>query len=214
MKPVCLLQWLPQNEYRETVDALSEFADQIDISHFDVRTKDEAHKAVSRWFHNNPNSQFLFIGAHGIADENNHSIGLGISREDFVSWHELWEWLGTALYPPVLWLGACKSSDAANAWSPFPSFPKRTSWIYGFRTEIYPKEIKNILLRLMLTTSINPIIYLDNQLECLRNEFPETAIELFYPAYTQKGQYEYVNVDKFEEEVGATFKNFLRQHSC
>jgi hypothetical protein len=211
MKPICLLQWLPQNEHRETADALSSFADQIDISHFDVRTADEARAAVRGWLGNNPNSQFLFIGAHGITGENNQSIGLGSSGLDFATWHELWEWLGIALCTPVIWLGACKSSDAAKAWSPFPSWPKRVSWIAGFRTGIYPIEIKRILLHLMTTISINPIIYVDNQLEYLRSKLPNTAIELFFPAYTLDRQYEYVNVDEFEMKVGVPFQDFLRQ---
>lgn len=190
--------------------ALERFADQIDISHFDVHSKNEARRAISSWLNNNPNSQFLFIGAHGITDHD-RSIGLGSSAEDFVTWQELWEWLGVALYAPVLWLGACKSSDAAIAWSPFPSSPRRVEWIAGFRTAIYPIEIKKILLRLMRTTSINPIIFVDDQLEYLRREIPATTVQLFSPAYTLNKQCEYVDVDEFDAKVGMSFRDFLNQ---
>jgi len=207
--PVCLLQWLPPNEYRETSTALDLFADQIHISHYDVDSKDEARGALERWFNNNSNSQYLFIGSHGIMDANDECIGLGTSANDFVSWSELWQWLGNALFPPVLWIGACMSSYAAKAWSPFPARPIPVSWIMGFAEQIYPIEIKNVLLELMKTTSINRIIFVDQQLDLLRQAVPNTALELFFPAHTLAGRDEFVSVENFQAEVGISFKEFL-----
>jgi len=217
MKPVCLwLHWLPNNEYRKMEDELSNFTGSIDISHFYIKSKDEAKEAISNWLGNNQNSQFLFIGAQGIKDESGHYIGLGSSENDndFIMWEELWDWLGVACHPPVLWLCACGSSDAAKAWSPFSSSPKRVRWLVCFDTDNYTIEIKKILSCLKIATSINPIIYVNDQLKCFRKELRKIAIKLFFPAYTLNRQCEYVNLDKFEEEVGKTFKEFLKQQCC
>jgi len=207
--PVCLLQWLGPDEYHETRTALDLFADQIDISHYNVSSKNEAREALAKWFLNNSNSQYLFIGSHGIKDSGNNCIGIGSSFNDFVPWSELWDWLTKALYPPVLWLGACRSSYAAQAWSPFPSRPIPVSWIVGFGTDIYPPEIKDILLELMKTTSINRIIYVDQQLDLLRRLIPNTSSELFFPAHTLQGLDEFVNVERFPDKVGIPFSEFL-----
>ena len=49
MSPVCLLQWLPIDEYRETRTALSRYREKIDLSYFDVQNKLQARESIQSW---------------------------------------------------------------------------------------------------------------------------------------------------------------------
>jgi len=208
-KPVCLLQWLPKNEYRETKKALNEYLEKIEISLYDVQSKKGAHSAIKKWLTHNSNAQYLFIGAHGIKDDNDNSIGIGSSDEEFVTWEELWKWLAMSKSPIVLWLGACKSSDVARAWSPTPSNTKNVEWITSFNTDIETIEIERSLLKLLYTTGIDNIKYLDEQLQYYRSELQNIPIEQYYPVDTNDGKYEYVNVERIIEKVGCNIKEYL-----
>ncbi len=110
-----------------------------------------------------------------------------------------------------LWLGACKSSDAAVALSPFLTSGVRAAipHIYGFSDSIYPAEILLILLKLIAFTDIDNFPCLDEELEQLRAAVPGTKVELFYPATTRSGTTEYVNVDDIPDKVGMTFRQLL-----
>ena len=76
-KPISLIQWLGPNEYRETQAALSAFAeDEVRIFHADVLTKVEAKHALQTWFsENHDNTQYCFLGAHGIMAPDGRAIG-------------------------------------------------------------------------------------------------------------------------------------------
>jgi hypothetical protein len=177
----------------------------------------EAKSALEEWFQDgSDNKQYCFIGAHGIPGPDGTAIGIGASRnsDEFVSWKELWSWFSHGRLEGGLWLGACKSSDAATALSPFlSSGPASIRHIYGFSGEIYPKEIKQVLLKLLEFTSINNRPYLDEELALLRKAIPNTKIELYYPACTLARVHEFVNVDEMPEKIGITFRKLLENEA-
>lgn len=155
--PISLIQWLRPNEYRETRDAFDEFAHEAEIYHADVLTKMEAKTALERWFQDGAgNKQYCFLGSHGVEGSNGKAIGIGASGapDEFVSWEELWNWYARWEFEGGLWIGACKSSDAAAALSPFlSSGPVSIPHFYGFSESVYPKEIRQVLLKLIELTS-------------------------------------------------------------
>ena len=116
-------------------------------------TKSEAEDALRTWFRDSAgNTQYCFIGAHGIVDSTGTAIGIGASGEatEFVDWKELWKWFAQGELTGGLWLGACRSTDAAVALSPFlTNVQIAIPQIYGFSDSIYPPEILLILLKLI-----------------------------------------------------------------
>jgi hypothetical protein len=217
--PISLIQWLKPDEYRETKPALARFADEVNIYHADVLTKKQAEDALQTWFRDSAgNSQYCFIGAHGVLGPTGAAIGIGASGEagEFVDWQELWNWFAQDKRElrGGLWLGACKSSDAAVSLSPFltSGLTVAIRYIYGFSDCIYPPEIEQILSKLLEFTGIENPPYLDEELEQLRVAVPNTKIELFYPASTKSGTSEYVNVDDMPEGIGKTFRQLLEDN--
>jgi len=127
----------------------------------------------------------------------------------------LWRWFAQGKLIGGLWLGACKSSDAAVALSPFLTGCVQIAipYICGFSESIYPDEIEGILLKLIEFTGIDNFPFLDEELEQLRAAVQGTKIEMFYPACTLSGTTEYVNVDEMPGKVGLTFRQLLEQKS-
>jgi hypothetical protein len=216
ISPIALIQWLKPNEYRETKVALAKFAGEVNMYHSDVLTKEAAAHALQTWFQQSAgNTQYCFLGAHGITDQAGTAIGIGSSGRtgEFVTWQELWDWYAQCELEGGLWLGACKSSDAAAALSPFIAGKPQLAipHIYGFSESIYPSEIQQILLKLLEFTSIDNPLCLDEELAQLRAAVPGTKIELYYPAATLTGSSEYVSVDEMLEKTGVTFRQLLEQ---
>jgi len=131
--PVCLVQWLKAGEYREVARAFAQFSGALDITLHDVQTKAQAAAAVRAWLDGNDNSQFLYIGAHGVHDAGGRYLGIGADGADIITWRELADLLAPARVPPVLWLGACGSSAVASAWSPIVDKPP-AEWVTCFPT--------------------------------------------------------------------------------
>ncbi|MGB2602487.1 MAG: hypothetical protein WBC78_02750 [Candidatus Sulfotelmatobacter sp.] len=213
-KPICLIQWLKANDkFRETQAALACFADSVNIYHADVLTKEQAEMALQTWFRDSAgNTQYCFIGAHGIEDPPGTAIGIGASVKaaEFANWQELWNWFARGNLKGGLWLGACMSSDAAVALSPFvendhPAIPH----IYGFSDKIYPPEIMLILLKLIAFTDPNNFPYLDEEIGLLRAAVPTTKVELFDPEITKSGSWEYMNVDDMPKKINMRFRQLL-----
>jgi hypothetical protein len=215
--PICLIQWLEANEYRETRCALKTFAQEVNIYHADVLRKLEAKSALEAWLQGGSgNKQYCFLGAHGITDPDGKAIGIGASGkpDEFVRWQELWNWYAQGELEGGLWLGACKSSDAAAALSPFLSNgPVSFRHFYGFSESIYPKEVRQVLLKLLEFTRPEKFPFLDEELDMLRQVIPDTAIELFYAARTVEGSVEFVNVDDMPTKVGMTFRELLENNA-
>ena len=206
---------LPLGDYQETRAVLAQFAKSVNIEHSDdVKTKAQAEKAVAAWLTaNQDNTQFPFIGAHGILDRNDKCIGLGASggAGAFATWQEVWDWFSKGEVTVGLWLGACKSSDAAAAFSPIMAAGRRCpfEYILGFRESIYPKEIEAILRQSIKNTNLRNCVYLDQELDSLRAAAPGTTVEKFYRAHSLAKVVEYVNVDEFVKRVGVTFRKHL-----
>jgi hypothetical protein len=214
--PISLIQWLEPDEYREAQDALNAFEHEVNIYHADVLTKQEAKSALEAWFRDGSgNKQYCFLGAHGITDPDGTAIGIGSSGKPdrFVSWEELWNWYSQWELEGGLWLGACKSSEAAAALSPFlRSGPVSIRHFYGFSKSIYPDEIRQVLQKLLEFTRIESLPYLDEELALLRAAIPGTTIELHYAAHTLAGVTEFVNVDEMPEKLGITFRQLLENN--
>jgi hypothetical protein len=214
--PISLIQWLKAHEYRETKAALASYAEEVKIYCTDVSTKVQAEDALRTWSRDSAgNTQYCFIGAHGVEGPAGVAIGIGASGKatEFVDWQELWNWFEQGDLKGGLWLGACKSGDAAAALSPFLTSRARIAipHIYGFSDPIYPIEIEQILSKLIEFTRINNFPWLDEELGQLRAAVPGTKIELFYPATTKDGTREYVNVDDMPDRVGLTFRQLLER---
>jgi hypothetical protein len=216
--PISLIQWLKPNEHHETKVALAKFASEVNIYCSDVLTKAEAAHALQTWFEQSTgNAQYCFLGAHGITDRAGTAIGIGSSEKagEFVTWQELWNWYAQSELDGGLWLGACKSSDAAAALSPFIAGNPQLAipYIYGFAESIYPSEIQQILLKLLEFTCFENPPWLDEELAQLRATVPGTKIELYYPASILTGGSEYVNVDEMLEKTGVAFCQLLEQRA-
>jgi len=205
-KPIAFIQWLRPCEYRETREVLTTYASRTDeIALHNTDTKADVITALADHSKDDV-CQFLFIGTHG------NSTGIGTTTADFMTWAELWNELSRWKAPPVLWLGACKSSHCAGAWTPLPSSKCTVQWIVGFATAIYPKEIKNVLESLVAMTTVSPITYVDEEIPRIRRDVPGTAVEMFYPAYFDK-KHGFLNTDDFTKKLSKDFKAFLQnQH--
>ena len=202
-KPIVFIQWLKPSEYSEARAVIREYATRDDeIAFHDVATKAEA-VAVLRQHSGDGDCQFLFIGTHGGVN------GIGTSSSDLLTWRELWNEICKWRERPVLWLGACRSSLCAAAWTPLPTDKQAVQWIVGFATPIYPKEIKNILGRLVGMTTVSPIVFVDEEIPRLRKEFPSTQAEMFYPAHFDRKN-GFLKTDDFMSKLGVTFKVFLQ----
>jgi hypothetical protein len=208
--PVSLIQWLPASEYQETQTILSSYAQTVNIFYRSVESATDAQGAVSAWLNGNTNAQYCFIGTHGNTDV----IGASSEAGAFASWNEVWAWFSQHRLLGGLWLGACKSSSAAEAFSHLLSTEGDViPYFYGFSEEVYPPEIEAILGCLIEFSDLNHLSDLASELDRLRNAVTGTMVELYYPAATRNGAQRYVSVDRFEEEVGVTFSRFLDQNS-
>lgn len=216
--PISLIQWLKGDEYHETQAALTCFAGKVKIYQADVLTKAQAEHALRTWFRDSErNSQYCFIGAHGVLDATRAAIGIGASGKasEFVKWQELWNWFAEGHLVGGLWLGACKSSDAAVSLSAFlaTSVQIAIPYIYGFSDSIYPPEIEKILKKLIAFTDPDNCLWLYEELAEMREVVKDTKIEMYYPAHTLSGTEEYVNVDEMPEKTGVTFRRLLKNQS-
>jgi len=174
--------------------------------HRSVELAADAQSAVSEWLNGNTNAQYCFIGTHGNTD----LIGSSSQAGAFVSWDEVWSWFSPHRLLGGLWLGACKSSSAAEAFSRLLSTQGNViPYFYGFAEEIYPPEIEAILGSLIEFSDADHLTDLASELNVLRSAVPGTKVELYYPAATRNGAARYVNFDRFEDEVGITFSEFL-----
>jgi len=199
-----LLQWVGPNEHKETETALAKFGGDVKIMYADVQTKAQAVAAIEKWLNGNRNAQFLFIGTHG------DDAGLGPTAADGLDWPELKALLLRAVRPVALWLGACHSSFAAQAWSPIIGrLP--VEYIVGFPGAILPDDVENVLLKLVEMTGLDPITFVDQEIPKLRKSISNTTVEMHYPAYTKAKITEYVNFDSFVTVVGLTLKEILQR---
>lgn len=82
----------------------------------------------------------------------------------------------------------------------------------GFRDDIYPKEIKDILIELMKTTSLDNLIFVEDILPKIRTLFPCICFEMFYEANISCGD-GFVNIDDFENKVGISFIQHLKNQN-
>lgn len=204
--PVCLVQWLAPDEYREVHAAWTAYAPTINITLHDVRTKAEVSDAIRTWLKDNPNAQFLYIGAHG--DET--GFGRPDMVQDKMTWAELRTLLIEAQNPPVVWLGTCKSSSVAKAWSPIREYLP-AAWITTFDELISPNVCERMLKRSLNDTTPDEGIFVDQELRRLRETLPGVRIKQLYPASTLQRKHEYVDVDDFETHVGVKFETFLKR---
>jgi hypothetical protein len=208
--PISLIQWLPSSEYQETQTILSSYAQTVNMFHRSVELAADAEYTVSEWLNGNTNAQYCFIGTHGNSD----IIGASSHSGAFASWNDVWGWFSQHRLLGGLWLGACKSSSAAEAFSRLLATEGDViPYFYGFSEEVYPPEIEAILGCLIEFSDINHLSDLASELDLLRNAVPGTKVELYYPAAIRNGAARYVSVDRFEEEVGVTFSKFLDQNS-
>jgi len=208
--PIVMIQWLKPNEFRETQDIIKEFAGKTPtLDLIDVESAAEFRSALQR-LKNDDTCQFLFIGSHGIKDINKKCIGIGKSITDYLTWPDLWTALSVAKKPPVLWLGACSSSQCAEAWSPFPSDKLVVEWIVGFRKDIYPPEIKDILSKLINLTSVSAITFVEEEIPLLQECVPDTSVAMHYPAYFNNAN-RFLDIEQFTTTFGKTFKEFIER---
>lgn len=204
--PISLIQWLLASEYQETQAVLKSFAESVSIFHRSARLASDIHGALNDWLNANMNAQYCFLGAHGSPE----AIGASTNPGEFVTWEEVWRWFLPHQLLGGLWLGACNSSMAADAFSRFlsrdgPVIPH----FYGFKDEIFDEEIEAILRCLIDFSDVDHESDLSSELELLRHAVPGTAVQLYYPAATLDGNMRYVNVDHMEEELGQTFVELL-----
>jgi hypothetical protein len=204
--PILLVQWLGSNEYKETNAALSKFKDQVSIAHADVSSKADVLAAIGDWLTDNDNAQFLFIGTHG------NDNGIGSDAADMVGWSELWEMLKKAGDAIAVWLGACHSAHAAEAWSPVCDGAP-VEYVVGFPVAINASEIEKVLNELLRMTDTQSIVYVDEEIPQLRSAIAKTNVAMHYKARTTGGQIEYVDYDEFPARVGKSLKEYL-ETSC
>lgn len=204
--PICLIQWLAPGEYREVHAAWAAYAPTIDITLHDVGTKAEVRDAIRTWLRDNPNTQYLYIGAHGDKD----GFGRLDMADDFMPWLELGTLLSEAQNPPVVWLGTCESSFVVQAWSPFTAYMP-AAWITTFNEPVTPSVCERMLNHSLGDAGVDNIIFVDQELARLRAALPGVTVQQFYPARTLRRQYEYVNVEEFEARVGVNFRTFLKR---
>jgi hypothetical protein len=214
--PMSLIQWLSAHEYKEAGQAVLAYKSEVDFFYRDLGLKQEAALAIGEWLAENDNTQNCFIGTHGIRNLNGEILGIGAAgdRDRFATWEEVWNWFGSGRFLGGLWLGSCYSSAAAEAFAPLWATSRQllVPYIFGFSDSILPKEIEEILFKLIDFSDINNRLYLDQQLDGLRRAVPGTKIELFYPAADKSGYQRYVNVDRFDEEVGISFSQHLENN--
>ena len=208
-KPLLLLQWLQDGEYKETRSALAKYSGGVNIEPADVTTKVDAVGAIRNWLSENSNTQYMFIGTHGIRDENKNCIGLGATGADYLDWHELLNLLRVAESPPVLWLGACKSSEVANAWTRLSLQAPPVSWIVGFTESIYPSEIERVLDQLLRMSSFSDFVFLDEELPKIRELIPGASVDYYYPISDREGRIIYANEGRIREMYAIDIRQYL-----
>jgi hypothetical protein len=211
--PFLFIQWLsPSETNREAGVVRREFLSEVGIEFVEATDKNHFESSLADWLLQNPsNSQYVYIGSHGIRDSADQYIGIGPTGQEYVSWDELSEILVGADLCPVVWLGTCGSSFAAQAWSPFVRGKRPARWIVGFRDAALPAQIESALRQLMGRTDIGRIEFADEEAELLEKMFERERIEFFFPACDLRGG-RYLGYRNFEDEVGMTLKEYLERH--
>ena len=208
--PISLIQWhdRTKSQYAETWDALVSFAEEVPLAHSEVQRAEDVKRALAEWFQKSPgNAQYSYVGAHGLITQEGKCVGIGASLNpnEYAKWDEVWTWYTQGELLGGLWLGGCRTSDAATGMTPLLQTAERVSipYIYGFSDpNVSPsKELKPILLKLIELTRTDDIEWLDDELAILRRTVSNTTVELYYPAFTKAGQRKYVNVNTIEDEV-------------
>ena len=200
--PVCFLHWLEKpSDAREAEPVYQSLKSDLDITYRDVNNREAALAAITEWLADNPNAQFLFIGAHGDKD------GLGDTVAGGVDWPELGTLLRSNRPCVALWLGACESSGAALGWSPVKE-PIPASYIVGFPDKVLPMNIQPVLRQLVKMAGMT-VTYIDDELPKIKAIAGGTRVTMHYPAVCLDGSHRYVDVEDFEAEVGQTFHGYL-----
>jgi hypothetical protein len=65
-----------------------------------------------------------------------------------------------------------------------------------------------MLVRSLGDTSVDNVVFVDEELPRLRAALPGVAVEQFYPAVIT-GAYRYANVERFKAETGVDFRTYL-----
>jgi len=186
----------------------------------EFRDKKEVKEAIHAWLTNpdHPDDQVaqnLYIGSHG------NKLGLfpttRSKRSEVLTWAELASVINPPKRPIVLWLGACESSYAAEAWSQ-PGMNVPVQLIVGFSGEPDDHAVTALLLQLVHMSNIKtrgrkprrkPLTYLPADVRRLRRmKFKKSVVTVHYK-FEDRPQPEYVEVSKFRSRVKMGFGKYL-----
>ncbi len=205
--PILMIQWLKNTEYKEVFSKKTTKAGgSVDVAIVDAKNKAEVKNAIERWLVGNSNAQYLYIGTHG------NEKGLSDNGE-FASYEEVWQWFSRRRRPFVVWLGACRSVNAATVWSRcIEESPAHihVSCVVGFDDDTTPSRVEDVLILLLercQTTS--PV---SDDLEILRQNYPHHRVKMHYlasPLPPAKGWIRYVDTENFAELIGESFEQYI-----
>lgn len=222
-KPILIIRWggkSGKSGMREAEDVRDEFPCDTGLQFAEFRDKKEVKEAIHAWLTNpdHPDDQVaqnLYIGSHG------NKLGLfpttRSKRSEVLTWAELASVINPPKRPIVLWLGACESSYAAEAWSQ-PGMNVPVQLIVGFSGEPDDNAVTALLLQLVHMSNIKtrgrkprrkPLTYLPADVRRLkRMKFKKSVVTVHYK-FEDRPQPEYVEVSKFRSRVRMGFGKYL-----
>lgn len=186
----------------------------------DLREKKDVKDAIRKWLRGSGHpddqiAQVLYIGSHG--NKTGLSPISGSKQSERMSWSELASILKPPKTPLVLWLGACNSSYAAEAWSK-AGMDVPVQVIVGFSGEPGDRDISDLLLQLVNMSNIKTrgrkprkkvLTHLPADVRKLkRMKFKKSALAVHYKI-KDGPQPEYVEVSSFRSRVGMGFEKYL-----
>jgi hypothetical protein len=200
--PILLLQWLDDSETKEIRPAFKSFRREVKMVQVEAANKTEVLHAITSWLRGNPNAQFLYIGSHGSLQ------GFGPNSNEYITWRRLGTTLRRSKRLVVVWLGACHSSHATREWQAIHGkVPAR--YVVGFRGKVHVDELRRALRLLLRMTRVEKVIYADQELDNLRRILCCAVVTMHYPVMLPNKSRSYLDVRRFKEKLGITFKEYL-----
>lgn len=219
---ICLCKWYHTN----SKNSINRF---IDRSRRHIRDEKRAHiraevvesracfvKSINNWYRDSSNTQYLFIVAHGVVNEQGEWIGIGssppgqgVGRQDQIGWRDLWNVVAKRKKLNSINLIGCKTAEAARAFSPMLTKRANNPHLTVLAETVSDNALRQAYaLATALLEKAHHGLPLDEEWQLTRLEFPKAR--LYYPVIAIHGRpAAYVDVDEMDTEVGMSFEEYL-----
>jgi hypothetical protein len=211
--PVCLVKWLA-TRHSEVERIYAGMGHSIALHLVDACSSQQVFEGIAGWAEGNEAAQCLYLAAHGRqAGADGPFVGLDPGEgDDWITWLQLADELVKLPTAPVLWLGACGSTEALDALGQaLTAGHLPAAWVVAFEGKVFSAILEATVQQALRNMRLDDIVFVEEELPTLRAA-AGIAAKMFYPAHTRDTKrHEYVSVEEFTTRVGCSFEDFMKR---